>query len=60
MFKKRVSNKASWKHFCSSGKSRFGAELTEAEIDVLVEELLILEFLLKQLFYPGLLEIKLY
>ena len=29
-------------------KSRFGPELTEAEIDALVEELLILKFLIKQ------------
>ena len=29
-------------------KSRFGPELTEAEIDNLVEELLILKFLIKQ------------
>ena len=37
-------------------KSRFGLELTEAEINALVdtEELLILEFLIKQLFYSGL------
>ena len=28
-------------------KSRFGSELTEAEIDASVEELLILEFLIK-------------
>ena len=33
-------------------------ELTEAEIDASVEELLILEFLMKQLFYSGLLDIK--
>ena len=48
-------------------KSRFGPELTEPEIDALVdnttpgntkEELLILEFLIKQLFYSGLLDIK--
>ena len=30
-------------------KSRFGPELSEAEIDALVEELLILEFVIKQL-----------
>ena len=44
-------------------KSSFGLELTEAEIDALVdnatpgntkEDLLILEFLIKQLFYSGL------
>ena len=48
-------------------KSRLGPELTEAEINALVdnstpvktkEELLILEFLIKQLFYSGWLEIK--
>ena len=39
-------------------KSRFGRELTEAEIDASVEELLILEFKIKQLFYSGLLDIK--
>ena len=39
-------------------KSRFGPELSEAEIDALVEELLILEFVMKQLFYSGLLDIK--
>ena len=47
-------------------KSRFGPELTEAEIDALVdnttpgnnkEEFLILEFLIEQLFYSGLLAI---
>ena len=37
-------------------KSRFGPELTEAEINI--EELLILEFLMKQLFYSGFLDIK--
>ena len=37
-------------------KSRFGPELTEAEISM--EELLILEFLIKQLFYSGLAEYK--
>ena len=36
-------------------KSRFGPELTEAEINM--EELLILEFLIKQFFYSGLLDI---
>ena len=48
-------------------KSHFGSELTETEIDAQVdnptpgntkEELLILEFLIKQLFYSGLLDIK--
>ena len=48
-------------------KSRFGVELTEKEIDALVnnttprnnkEEYLILEFLITQLFYSGLLDIK--
>ena len=39
-------------------KSRFGPELTEAEIDASVEEFLILEFLMKRLFYSGLLDIK--
>ena len=37
-------------------KSRFGSELTEAEINALVEEL-ILEFFIKQLFYSGLMDI---
>ena len=50
-----------------ANKSSFGPELTEAEIDALInnttpgntkEELLILEFLIKQLFYLGLLDIK--
>ena len=49
-----------------AGQSRFGPELTEEEIDALVdnvtpgnikEELLILEFLIKQLLYSGLLDI---
>ena len=35
----------------------FGPELTEAEIDASVEELMILEFLIKQLFCSGLLDI---
>ena len=39
-------------------ESRFGPELTEEEIDASVEELLILEFLIKQLFYSGLLDVK--
>ena len=39
-------------------ESRFAPELTEAEIDALVEELLIHEFLIKQLFYSDLLDIK--
>ena len=39
-------------------KSRFEPESSEAEIDASVEELLIPEFLIKQLFYSGLLEIK--
>ena len=34
-----------------------GPELTEAEIDASVEALLILEFLIKQLLYSGLLDI---
>ena len=34
-----------------ANKSCFGSELTEAEIDASVEELLILEFLIRQLFY---------
>ena len=40
---------------------RFGPELTDTEIHVLVdmEEFLILEFLMKQLFYSGLLDIRL-
>ena len=65
MVKERVSNKTSWKHFSSSekkmaNKSCFVPELTKAVIDALVdtEELLILEFLIKQLFYSGLLDIK--
>ena len=50
-----------------ANKSCFGTELTKAEIGALVdnattgntkEELLILEFLIKQLFYLGLLDIK--
>ena len=32
-------------------KSRFGTELTETEIDASVEESLILEFLMQQLYY---------
>ena len=41
-----------------AGKSRFGPELTDAEIDASVEELLILEFKKKkQFFYSGLLDI---
>ena len=39
-------------------KFRFGPELTEAEIDALVQKVLILEFLIKQLVYSGLLDIK--
>ena len=39
-------------------KSRFGPELSETEIDASVEELLIPEFFIKQLFYSGLLDIK--
>ena len=35
MFKERVSNKANWKHLAD--KIRFGTELTEAEIDALVD-----------------------
>ena len=64
MVKERVSNKASCKHFSSSepeemaDKSHFGPELTEAEIDASVEEFLILEFLIKQLFCSGLLDMK--
>ena len=64
MARERVSNKASWKHFWSSAekkkadKSRFGPKLTEAEIDALVEELLFLVSLIKQLFCSGLLDIE--
>ena len=59
MVKERVSNKASWKHFWSSEKktadrSRFGPELTEAEIDGSVEELLILEFFNQTIILLGL------
>ena len=39
-------------------KSPFEPELTKVEIDILVEELLILEILIKQLPYSGLLDIK--
>ena len=39
-------------------KSRFGPELSKAETDASVEELLILEVLIKQLFYSGLLDIQ--
>ena len=39
-------------------KSRFWPELSEAEIDASVEELLILGFLIQQLFYSGKLDIK--
>ena len=42
----------------TADKNRFGPELTEEEIDALVEELLILEFFLKHLFYSGLLDKK--
>ena len=38
--------------------SRFAPELTEAEIDASGEELLILKFLKRQLFYSGLLDVK--
>ena len=38
-------------------KSFSGPELSEAEIGASVEELSILEFLIKQLFYSGLLDI---
>ena len=50
-----------------ANKSRFGPELTEAEIYALVdnttpgntkEQFLILEFLIKHLFYSSLLDIK--
>ena len=34
-------------------KSRFGQELTVAEMDASVEELLILEFLIKQFLYSA-------
>ena len=53
MVKECVSNKA-------ADKSRFGPELNEAEIDTLVdtEELLLVECLIKQLFYSGFLDIK--
>ena len=47
-------------------QSRFGLELTEAEINTFADnsfpgntkDLLILEFLITQLFYPGFLDIK--
>ena len=42
-------------------KSRFESELTQAEIDALVDNTNpgnIMEFLIKQLFYSGLLDIK--
>ena len=42
-------------------KSQFGPKLTEAEIDALVDNTnpgKIMEFLIKQLFYSGLLDIK--
>ena len=67
MVKERVSNNASWKQFCSSEKkmaykSRFAG--TGIDLDrnrcfsqKYTEELLILEFLIKQLFYVGLLDI---
>ena len=55
MVKERISNKASWKHICSSGKKW----PTKAVLDrnkINMEELLILESLVKKkLFYSGLL-----
>ena len=41
-----------------SDKSRFGPEMSEAEIDSSMEELSILVFLIHQLFYSGLLDVK--
>ena len=60
MVKESISNKASRKHFCSSeeiktaDKSCFGPVHNEIN----KEELLTLKFLIKQLFYSGLLDIK--
>ena len=57
MVKGCVSNKASGKHFCSSeNKWPTKAVLDRNEINM--EELLILEFLIKQLFYLCLLDIE--
>lgn len=55
MVKERISNKVTWKPFAN--KSCFALELTEAEINALVdntaprntkEELMIMEFLIEQ------------
>ena len=56
MVKERVSNKASWKHFCSSEK-KWPTKTVLDQNKINMEELLILEFLINQLFYSGLLEI---
>lgn len=69
--KERVSNKASWKYFCSSEKNGrqkpFRTGIDQGRNRCLSrkyypgntkEELLILEFLIRRLFYTGLLHIQ--
>ena len=57
MVKKRVSNKANGKHFCSSEKK--GPTKTVLDRNKInMEELLTLEILIKHLFYSGLLGTK--
>ena len=55
MVKECVANKSELR---KNGRQKpFGPQLSEADIDASVEKLLILEFLMKQLFYVGLLDI---
>ena len=57
MVKERVSSKASQKHFCSFEKKWPTKDVLDRN-KINMEEVLILEFSIKQLFYSGLLDIK--
>ena len=52
MAKERVSNKASLKYFCST-KKKWPTKAVLDRYKINMEELLILEFQIKQFFYSG-------
>ena len=57
MVKECPSNKASWKHSCGSEK-KWQTKAVWRRNKINIEELLIVEFFIKQLFYSGLLDIQ--
>ena len=61
MVKARVNNKAKWKHFCSSEEkwpTKAVLDRNKIKMEELLRGFLMKQFLMKQLFYSGLLDIK--